>query len=145
MSSLDQLEGNWACIAWESGCTASNTSQVAPHAKSGSKILENQTKKKKRQPVASSTADNLWIARYGTKELVAVRTVEAPMDSGYITITKGEKLTLSDQSQITLHDGRAIMEVRGSVPRFVKPLQKEMLLSGWVCAEDVRARAWDHQ
>ena len=95
------------------------------------------------QPVASIAAES-WIQRYGTKELVAVRTVEAPIGPGYIPITKGEKLTLSDQSAVILLNGRECMEVKGSVPRFVEQLQKDMILSGWVCAEDVEARAPNH-
>ena len=36
------------------------------------------------RPAVASITPELWIQRYGTKELVAVRTVEAPIGPGYI-------------------------------------------------------------
>ena len=82
----------------------------------------------------------LWVSRYRTTELIALQTVEA-RGEGYLSITEGEHLTLSNYSTVCVHkDGYQVMEVLGSVPRYNSTLQKNMISCGFVRPDWVACR-----
>ena len=69
---------------------------------------------------------------HGTTSFKALETVEKPPGPGYIKLTEGEQLTLVRNSTVCMHNGYKVMEVIGSVPRYIAKLKEKRISSGLV-------------